>query len=51
MSYRHKGKDAMSSIEKKTVYFKEAGTENTDTVLATVRKYVEAEKIARISVH
>ena len=42
MSYRHEGEDAMSPVEKKTVYFKEAGTENTDTVLTTVREYVEA---------
>jgi hypothetical protein len=40
----------MGSVEKKTVYFKEAGMENTDIVLATVKKYVEAEKIEHIVV-
>lgn len=50
MSYRYEGEDAMSPVEKKTVYFKEAGTGNTDTVLVTVRKYVEAEKVKDIVV-
>lgn len=40
----------MSTIEKRTVYFKEAGTANTDTLLETVKKYVEAEKIKDIVV-
>jgi hypothetical protein len=40
----------MSTVEKRTVYFKEAGAENTDTLLETVKKYVEAEKIKDIVV-
>jgi hypothetical protein len=40
----------MNTVEKRTVYFKEAGAENTDTLLETVKKYVEAEKIKDIVV-
>lgn len=40
----------MSSIEKKTVYFKEAGERNTDTLLEVVREYVEKENIEDIVV-
>jgi hypothetical protein len=45
-----KEKNLMGSVEKKTVYFKEAGMENTDIVLATVKKYVEVEKVEDIVV-
>jgi hypothetical protein len=40
----------MSTVEKRTVYFKEAGMVNTDTLLETVKSYVEAEKIKDIVV-
>jgi hypothetical protein len=40
----------MSSIEKKTVYFKEAGEQNTDTLLKVAREYVEKEDIEDIVV-
>jgi hypothetical protein len=33
----------MSSIEKRTVYFVEAGEQNTDTLLKVVKEYVEKE--------
>jgi len=40
----------MSSVEKKTVYFKEAGEQNTDTLLKVAREYVEKENIKDIVV-
>jgi hypothetical protein len=38
----------MSSVEKKTVYFMEAGEQNTDTLLAIVKEYVKKEGIRDI---
>ena len=40
----------MSVIEKKTVYFREAGAKNTDLLLKIVRNYVEKEEINDIVV-
>lgn len=40
----------MSSVEKKTVYFEEAGEQNTDTLLKVAREYVEKEDIKDIVV-
>jgi hypothetical protein len=40
----------MSDTEKKTVYFKNAGEQNTDTVLRVAREYVEKESIKDIVV-
>lgn len=40
----------MNTVEKSTVYFKEAVTENTDTSLETVKKYIETEEIKDIVV-
>jgi hypothetical protein len=38
----------MNSLEKKTVYFKEAGEQNTDALLEIVREYINKEEIANI---
>jgi len=38
----------MSSVEKKTVYFMEAGEQNTDTLWAIVKEYVKKEGIRDI---
>jgi hypothetical protein len=38
----------MDSFEKKTVYFKEAGEQNTSTLLKIVEEYVKKENIANI---
>ena len=40
----------MSVIEKKTVYFREAGAKNTDLLLKIVKNYVEKEEINDIVV-
>ncbi|MEM2105532.1 MAG: pyruvate kinase alpha/beta domain-containing protein [Candidatus Bathyarchaeia archaeon] len=40
----------MSHVKKETLYFKEAGTKNTDTLLEFVRIYVEQEGIKDIIV-
>jgi len=40
----------MSSVERKTVYFKEAGEQNTDTLLKIVGEYVEKEELKDIVV-
>jgi len=40
----------MSIIERKTTYFKEAGAKNTETLLNTVKSYVENEGIRDIVV-
>jgi len=40
----------MDSFEKKTVYFKEAGEQNTDALLKVVREYINKEKIVNIIV-
>src|SRR3989304_8866228 len=40
----------MDSFEKRTVYFKEAGEQNTDALLKIVKKYISKEKIANIVV-
>ncbi len=38
----------MESVERKMVYFKNAGIQNTDRLLATVKEYVEKENIRDI---
>ncbi|MEM3458203.1 MAG: pyruvate kinase alpha/beta domain-containing protein [Candidatus Bathyarchaeia archaeon] len=40
----------MSTIERKTIYFKEAGAKNTDALLKLVKEYVEKEGIKDIVV-
>ena len=40
----------MESFEKRTVYFKEAGVQNTDALLKIVKEYISKEKIANIVV-
>jgi hypothetical protein len=40
----------MDSLEKKAVYFKEAGEQNTDALLKIVKEYVNKEKIDNIIV-
>lgn len=40
----------MSLVEKKVVYFKEAGAQNTDVLLTLVKEYVEKESIRDIVV-
>lgn len=40
----------MSSVEKKTVYFMEAGEHNTDTLLRTVKEYVKKEGVKDVIV-
>ncbi|MDH5754642.1 MAG: hypothetical protein OEY95_05520 [Candidatus Bathyarchaeota archaeon] len=40
----------MSIVERKTVYFKEAGKQNTDVLLKVVKEYVEKEDIKDIVV-
>jgi hypothetical protein len=40
----------MDSFEKKTVYFKEAGEQNTDALLQVAKEYINKEKIANIVV-
>ena len=40
----------MSSIEKRTVYFVEAGEQNTDTLLKVVKEYVEKEGMKHVVV-
>jgi hypothetical protein len=40
----------MDSFEKKIVYFKEAGEQNTDALLKIVREYIKKEKVANIIV-
>lgn len=40
----------MNSVEKKTVYFKDAGEQNTDNLLEIVKKYAEKEDIRDIVV-
>jgi len=40
----------MSLVEKKTIYFEEAGGQNTDTLLKLVKEYVEKEGIKDIVV-
>ena len=40
----------MDSLEKKAVYFKEAGEQNTDALLKIVREYINKENIANIIV-
>lgn len=38
----------MSIVERKTVYFKEAGKQNTDVLLRVVKEYVEKENVKDI---
>ena len=38
----------MSLVERKVTYFKEAGGQNTDALLRSVKKYVEKEDIKDI---
>jgi hypothetical protein len=38
----------MASVEKKTTYFKEAGSQNTDTLLEVVKEYIQNEGIKDI---
>ncbi len=40
----------MSSIEKKTTYFKEAGEQNTDALLGIVKEYLKGEEIRDVVV-
>ena len=40
----------MDSLVKKTVYFKEAGEQNTDALLKIVKEYINKENIANIIV-
>lgn len=40
----------MSFVERKTVYFEEKGTQNTDALLEFVKKYVEKEGVEHIVV-
>jgi hypothetical protein len=40
----------MNTVEKSTVYFKEAGPTNTDILLETVKKYIKTEKVKDIVV-
>jgi hypothetical protein len=40
----------MNTVEKSTVYFKEAGATNTDILLETVKKYIKTEKVKDIVV-
>jgi len=40
----------MDSFEKKTVYFREAGEQNTDTLLKIVNEYINKEEITNIVV-
>jgi hypothetical protein len=44
------GVEFMSAAEKKTLYFKDAGEQNTDTLLKVVKEYVEREGIKDIVV-
>jgi hypothetical protein len=41
----------MNTVEKSTVYFKEAGPRNTGAILKTVKKYIETEKSKTSSSH